>query len=502
MKRPTTSHRFYRFLETIPGLISWNVIFFLVWGSLLIPKAVAYFVIAFLVFWLYQSFKSAILSIQGFFQIKAANKINWYKKYKKEKIGEKNWLDWEKIKHIIIIPSYKEPLSILTKSIDYLVDQKGIDRKKLIVVLAMEQRDTDCRKTAKFLIEKYQNEFGRITATYHPEDIPGEIKGKASNEAWAAKKIKNTLVDQEGFDINHLTITSCDADTCFHPKHFSALTYYFAKGKKRYLGFWQTPILFHNNLDRVPAAIRIVSIMGNIIHIAQLKEPGGLFFNQSSYSLSLKLLDDVGYWDTDIIPEDWHLFLQAFFAKKGQISVTPIFLPTGMDAPEGRTQFEALKNRYFQCQRHAWGATDIPYTIVQAQKHPEIPLVLRLMRIFKLLEAHFIWSTNWFILSLGASLPPLLNPKFFQTSFGYNLPKFSQLILTFCLLALLVMIVLDWQLDVKNKKNLSFFQKTNYLLQWFLMPVATLFMSVLPGLHAQTKLLFGKRLEYWVTKKY
>ncbi len=39
-------------------------------------------------------------------------------------------------------------------------------------------------------------------------------------------------------------------------------------------------------------------------------------------------------------------------------------------------------------------------------------------------------------------------------------------------------------------------------LQWLLMPIATLLMSVLPGLDSQTRLMVGKRLEYWVTEKF
>jgi len=492
--------KFYRFLEMIPGLISWNVILFLIWGSFIIPSAVGYFVIAFLVFWFYQTFKSVFLATKGFAKIKTSTKINWYKKYQEKKSND--WLNWEEIKHVVVIPSYNESVEIINRNVECIAKQEDIDTQNIVIVLAMEKRAKGHRKRAKEVIAKYQNRFGKIFATYHPSDIPGEIKGKASNEAWAAKIAKQELVDKLGWDINKLTITSCDADTCFHSKYFSALSYYFAKDKKRYLKFWQSPVFLYNNLDRVPIPIKIVSILGNIIHIAQLNEHEGLFFNQSSYTLSFKLLDETGYWDTDIIPEDWHLFLQTFFANKGKVSVTPIFLPTNMDAPEGKNQMEALKNRYLQCQRHAWGATDIPYAIDQAIKHPEVPFLPKALRIYKLLESHFIWATNWFILTLGASLPPLLNPKFFQTSFGYNLPKFSQTILTICLLSLVIIMALDWKLDQKNKKELSSFQKIIYLAQWVLMPVATLFMSALPGLHAQTRLLLGKRLEYRVTKKY
>ena len=484
----------------IPGLVSWNIILFLIWGSILVPRAVAYFVIGFLIFWFYQSFRSAILGIAGYFKIKAAEKTDWYQKYQAER--KKRWLEWEKIKHIIIIPNYNESVEKLSENLDCLANQKGIDRHQLIVVLAMEERAADAHQRARALLKKYRHSFGKIIATFHPPDIPGEIKGKASNEAWAAKEVKKIFIDQKGWDINYLTVTSCDADTCFHPHYFAALTYYFARDPKRYLKFWQSPIFWYKNLDRVPAPIRIVGVIGNIIYIAHLKDPEGLFFNYSAYSLSFKLLDDVGYWDTDIIPEDWHIFLQCFFAKKGKVTVEPIFLPTNIDAPEGKTYFEALKNRYLQCQRHAWGATDIPYAIERARHSPDVPLLPKLLRIYKLIETHLIWSTNWFILTLGALLPPLLNPQFFQTSLGYNLPKFARSLLTVCLIALIIIIFLDNRLKPKNQTNSNWLQKLIYLFQWFLMPIATLFMSVLPGLDAQTRLLLGKRLEYRVTKKY
>ncbi len=493
--------KFYRFLEMIPGLLSWNIIFFLIWGSLLVPRLVAYFVIAFLIYWFYQALKSAALGLRGFIKINQYKQINWAEKYEKDK--KDTWLKWKEVNHIIVIPNYNEGVETISKNLDSLARQKNINPKeKLNVVLAMEQRAEGHKERAEELISNYKDKFNRIFSTYHPADIPGEIKGKASNEAWAAKKAKKILVDEEGIDINKLTITSCDADARFNQNYFGALTYKFSKSPKRHKTFWQAPIFWHNNLHQVPAPIRIVGIISNIIYLSHLQEPDGLFFNYSAYSLSLKLLNKVGYWDTDIIPEDWHIFLQSFFETKGQVVVNPIYAPVSIDAPEGKNYWDALKNRYLQCQRHAWGATDIPYAIKRALEDKEIPFMVKWLRVYKLIQTHLIWTTNWFILTLGASLPPILNPKFFQTSLGYNLPKFSQIILTICLVFLAITILLDWKLQPKKDKNLTVWQKIIYLVQWLLMPVATLFMSVLPGLDAQTKLLFGKRLEYWVTKKY
>jgi len=131
-------------------------------------------------------------------------------------------------------------------------------------------------------------------------------------------KNKNILVDKESLDINNITITSCDADARINPGYFSALTYNFTTDKNRYLRFWQSPICWHNNFWKVPAFIRIIGTLSNVGYLANIQEPDGLFFNYSTYSTSLKLLDEVGYWDTDIIPEDWHIFLQSFFEKEGK----------------------------------------------------------------------------------------------------------------------------------------------------------------------------------------
>lgn len=488
-----------RLLEMLPGLTAWFVILFPIWGALIIPQAVAYFTLAFLVYWFYRSFQGAFLGIKGYFKIRASEKINWRQKYQQEKT--KDSLKWNKIKHLVIIPNYNESVEKLSVTLERIANQKNISKKQLAVVLAMEERAAGHRERAKELVKKFRGKFDYLWVTIHPDGLSGEIRGKASNETWAAKITKKRLVDQMGWPIEHLTITSCDADACFHPKYFSALNYGFAINPNRYLRFWQSPIFWYNNLWRVPAFIKITGIMGHTIHVANLQEPDSLFFNYSTYSTSLKLVDDVGYWDTNIIPEDWHIFFQAFFEKKGKAEVEPIFLPTNIDAPEAETYFGSLKSRYRQCRRHAWGATDIPYAVKEAFKHPEIPAWTRFLRIYKLIETHLIWSTNWFILTLGAWLPALVNPVFKQTALGYNLPQISRFILTTCLLALVTMIVFDHALRPPSPRKATLFRSVFNYLQWVTMPVACLFMSILPGLDAQTRLMLGKYIEYQVTEK-
>jgi len=147
------------------------------------------------------------------------------------------------------------------------------------------------------------------------------------------------------------------------------------------------------------------------------------------------------------------------------------------------------------------GATDLPYAIKESMKHTEIPLLTRAFRIFKIVETHIIWSTNWFLLTLGATLPAIINPAFSRTSLGFSLPKVSQAILTICLIALVVMALVDLSLRPKEARPKTVFDVLKEIVQWVTLPIVTLPLMVLPGLHAQTMLMFGKRLEYRVTEK-
>ena len=482
----------------LPGLLAWTIIFAPAIGGLFFPSVIAYGLLFFVTYWFIRSFKSAFFAIRGYFIIKDWEIIDWRVKWENDKT--KSDLKFDNIKHLVIIPTYNESVSVLEKPLKSLVEQKQIDKKNLIVVLSFEARAEGHKKRAKTLLKKYKNEFGIIDATFHPDGIPGEIRGIAPNQTWGARYAEK-IMKKKHIDFDYVTVTKGDADTIFHPCYFSALGYLFSTSKNRYLRFWQSPILWYNNLHKVPFPIKMLGVIGHAVHISDLQEPSRLIFNMSVYSLSFNLLYKTDYWHTDIIPEDWHFFLQTFFANKGDIEVNSLYLPTYIDAPEANTWFGSLNNRYQQCKRHAWGASDIPYMIKESIRHKEIPLSKRVARTYKMFETHVFWSTNWFILTLGALLPLILNPAFARTSLGYNLPKIAEGMLRITLIALLVMIIMDLIMRPDYAKPKTIWQTFKEFAQWVTLPIVTLPMAVLPGLHAQTMLLFGKRLEYRTTEK-
>ena len=482
----------HRFLEILPGTFSWTLILFPFWGSFIIPHYVAYYVIFFIIFWFYKSGMLAITCVMSHLKLNASEKYDWLADAKKLS-------DFEKVHHLILVPTYKEPLNVLIRGLDSLVKQ-DFPNKQMSVCLAFEAREgEDAKDKAKALAEKYKNIFANLFVTFHP-DIEHEVNGKSSNQAYAGKYCKGELVDRGKRDINYITVTSKDADGVFGEKYISCLTYKFLTNKDKYLRFWQPIVLFCSNVWKVPAPIRVMSTFSSIWQTG-LNSRTDRLVNYSMYSTSLKLIDDVGYWDVDVIPEDYRIFFKSYFAKDGMVEVIPIFLPVHADAAESTTYFKSLVNLYEQEKRWAWGVSDDAYFIKKWLTHTHIPFWKRTIRVFKVLEDHFLWPVNWFAITLGATVPVILNPVFAQTVMGQNLPKIAFGILTFCWIFLAVILFIDLKQRPKRLEKVSFFRKIITPFEFVLMPVVTFIFTALPGIDAHTRLMLGKYLEYRVTEK-
>ncbi len=489
----------WRSLEVLPGLIALAVITSPFWAGAFLPLPLAIAVLTFDAYWLYLSVSNAYRSFVGARRMQSAMRTDFHRQYRAAAVFGQVHLRWEDVRHVIIIPNYKEPIGILRRTLDSIVAQEVA--RQCIVVLAMEERDPAAREKAELLLREYRGRMGDIFATFHPAGLPGEIAGKSSNEAWAAREAHRRLCMNGLYDVRRLTVTSCDADTVFHPKYFSALTYKFVTDLHRYRRFWQSPILLYNNIWQVPAPLRVPSSLSGLHILSNLVKRDRMVFPQSTYSLSFRMAVDVGFWDTDVVPEDWHMFLKCFYAFRGDVEVEPIFLPTGNDAVNTGRFVGTLKGAYQQHVRHAWGASDIPYALVQSVLHPEIPRWKRFRRAMALTGNHITWATHWFILSLGWFIPDVIAHLFGVGASPTWLPATARVLLTACLLPYAVMIYTNRRLRPPRAQRWTWWYRLYDAVHWALLPVTSLLMSTLPALEAQFRLAIGKRLEYRVTPK-
>ncbi|MGB9883602.1 MAG: glycosyltransferase family 2 protein, partial [Microgenomates group bacterium] len=137
------------------------------------------------------------------------------------------------------------------------------------------------------------------------------------------------------------------------------------------------------------------------------------------------LLKKIGFWDVNIIPEDWHIFFQAFFTFGDKVKTVPLYTIVNGDAVYSGALLKTFVNRYEQEKRWAWGVSDIGYVLKRSFETPQINFFSKLKKIIFISETHLFWPVSFFILTLSASIPPLVNPIFKQTVMGFLLPKLS-----------------------------------------------------------------------------
>lgn len=480
-----------RALEILPGFVSWNLILFPIWGGFFFPLAVAYFVLLFDVFWFYKSFTLAVFSTVAHLRIQASQKMDW--------LGEvKFFPDWQKVQHFVIVPAYKEPVHLIERIIESLLKQ-NFPKKQISVIVAFEEREDDWQTKAAEIAKKFRGKFGDLMFTEHKLS-KGETAGKHSNSRRAILEAKKKLIDSGKYKSDYIIVTSSDVDHIFHPNHFPYLTYKFLDSPRRYERFWQAAIVFYNNFWRLPAISRVSNTFNTIWNITALARTDRLI-NQQNYSLSYKLLKGVDFWDPRVIPEDWHLFFKAFFKTQGKAEVEPIYLPLSADAAESTTFWKTLKNQYEQFKRWAWGVSDDPYIIKQYFLSPKISFWSKTIRTIRVIEDHFLWPVNWFVITLGVNIPSFLNPAFSRTAIGFNLPRLSSTILSLCLISLAIIFIIDSRQRPPRPKEVPRLRALLLPLEFILMPIAGFIFTALPGLDAHTRLMLGKYLEYRVTEK-
>ncbi len=489
-----------RFLETLPLAAAVFLISSLLWGALWLPLPLTFMLLAFDCYWVWRSYNTAFHCVKGYFRLRKDAGVDWRACYEEARAAGNAFLRWEDIRHVIIIPTYKESIAKLSASLSKLAESE-IAEEQIFVVLAFEEAESGCRKKALRLYQEFHESFAAMFATFHPAGIPGEVKGKSSNEAWAGAHIKRKLVDEMGYDIDHLTVTSCDADTLFHPRYFNCLTHKFATHPQRYRRFWQAPVFLYNNIWDVPAPLRLPNALSTLNHLARLTRKYCVLFPQSTYSLSLRMADDVGYWDVDVVPEDWHMFLKCFFHLEGEAEVEPIFLPVGNDGVRSHSYLKTFVSHYEQARRHAWGVSDIPFAVRQFLAHPEIPLLRRLRRTWSLFENHLLWSSQWFLITVGRMVPAVAVYLFGVKTMPVWFDVASTKMLFTCILPLAVMVGLDTFMRPQRPRSFPIWLYPVQFAQWFLMAAVTFLFGALPALDAQARLALGKRLEYKVTEK-
>lgn len=488
--------RLFRFFEVFPGALAWSTLIAVLVLSWLAPVFTAFFIIAFDLFWLLKTIFLSLHLRVSYNRTQKYLKIKWF-----ERLQFDFDRQWGEISHLLLYPFYNESFEVLDTTLNSLL-QSRYDLKKLMIVLGAEKRaGRSALEIAEEIKKKYAPYFKDFLITVHPDDIVGEIAGKGSNETWMGKEVKKKLIDKNALDYKKIVVSVFDIDTQVYPEYFGCLTWHYLKAEKPHRSSFQPIPVFHNNIWDAPFFSRVAALSCTFWQMMQQARADRLT-TFSSQALSFQSLVDMDFWNPKNVSEDSRIFWKALLAFDGDYRVIPLYYPVSMDANLASTFWETAKNVYKQQRRWGWGLENVPYFLFGSLKNKKIPLRLRLKYNFNQIEGFWSWGTNALMIFLLGWLPLMIGgQQFNQTALAYNLPRLTRWIMTLAMVGIVSSVIYGLSLMPKKPEKHGRHKYLFMALQWLTYPVNLIILGAFPGLEAQTRLMLGKYMGFWVTPK-
>ncbi len=484
----------YRFYEILPGFLSWATIILAVLCSWIYPMQTAIFIIAFDVFWLLKTVYLSLHLKANWKKIKNHINTEWAEKLES--------LDYRHIYHMIMLPFYREDESIVEKTLLSLLQCK-YDSKKMIVVLAAEERaGAEPLKIAGLMKNRYGMEFGHFIVTVHPDGIAGELAGKGSNIAYAAEEARKEILDKYNINYKDVLVSAFDIDTIVYEQYFACLTFMMLQSERPYRTSFQPVPVFNNNIFEAPAVSRVVAYSATFWQMVQQERQERLA-TFSSHSIPFSTLYEAGYWQSNMVSEDSRIFWNCYMKYNSDYIVTPMSYPVSMDANLAPGILQTMKNVYKQQRRWSYGVENFAYIMYNFVKNKKIRFREKL-RIFLInIDGYWSLATNPVLIFLLGWMPVLLGGRDFNTSMlSYNLPYITRNIMMITMSNLILSSMIAVSLMPSMPVKIRPHNKIYHVLQWLLVPLTITAFGAIPALDAQTRLMLGKYMGFWVTPKH
>jgi len=509
-------YKIYRILEILPGFLSIATLLILLIFSYFKPVYVAYFIIAFDVYWLLLVIYMAIFLITSYRDLKKGMKTDWALKCKNLAAGKldeegaalgslaRDGLIWNDVWHLVVLPTYNEGLEIIRSCLLAILND-GFPTDRMIIALAFEERaGISAHEKAEIIRQEFAGKFGRFEIVFHPDGIEGELKGKGANQAWCVKNVKANLIDKEGFEYDKILVSVFDIDTIVRPGYFSALTYKFLSVADPYHASYQPLPVYHNNVWSAPFFSRVAASSNTFWQmIMQVRQESLVTY--SSHSMTFKALNEIGFWSPKNVSEDSRIFWHCLMFYNGHYRVEPIYFDVSMDVTCDTSLPLTARSLYKQQRRWAWGGENIPYLIFNAfkrWKNKDLDKGMIAGHILIQLYGFHAWATNALIIAVVGWMPMLLGgDRFNSTVLSGNLPAITQNLMNIAMIGLILSAVVSSLLLPKRPAKYSIWKNIRMIFEWLLVPIVIVIFGAIPCLEAQIRLMFGRYMGFWVTPK-
>ncbi len=408
--------------------------------------------------------------------------------------------NFSEIYHLMLFPFVDESVEVLSTTFDALLSINYPHERMLIILATEERAGESAQITANIVKNKYAAQFGHFFITAHPDGLEGEIKGKSANASWAVQAMLPELA-RLGIPSRNVIVSNFDSDTVVHPEYLARVTYEFLTAEKPYQSSYQPIAIYNNNIWDAPAFIRVVSVSNSFWQFTESSRPDRLR-TFSSHSMTLQALKEVGFWKKDLINEDGFIYWQCYLHYKGDYKVVPLFVPISLDTCLADSTWQTFKNQYKQKKRWAYNVEYYPH-LVPKLLFGDAPLGDRLYKLFQYVEGNFNWATASVLISTLGLLPLFLGgQEFLDSVVAYNLPSVTKNLMRIAFVFIFFSIYVNLVLLPPRPAKYGKWKSVMMYLQWLLVPFVSVVFGSIPAIEAQTRLMLGRYMEFWVTPKH
>ena len=522
----------YRFLEVLPGLISYGAIILLFLLSWLDPVLGSIYLFVIIASTLVKAISVAYRTVQGYEVIKSAERVDWRgrmedlshphesferlrdddnKSYHFNEHVENlklmsamraDYPDPAKIYHAVIVAAYNEGIEVLDPSIK-AIENNTFPSDHIMVILAYEERGGEAmEQTARALRSKYKNLFKDFLLVKHPDNLPGEIVGKGPNLTYAGEELAR-YVEKKHLPVGNIIVTSLDSDNRMHEKYLDSVAYEFVTHPNRQRLSYQPVSLFMNNIWDAPAPTRVIAVSNSFFNVISTMRPHSLR-NFASHSQPLQALEAMDFWSKRTIVEDGHQYWRSLFFFDGDYAVLPIRIPIYQDAVISETFWKTVKAQFVQVRRWYYGASDVAYVgsrLFTKRDKRIVPFWQLFPKFWRLLDGHVTLAIMAPLITFGGWIPMIINYSS-HDMIAYNLPNIVSWVETLAMVGLVATVLVSFRMLPKRPAKYRKGRNLLMLLQWVLMPITSILYQSLAAYYAQTRLMLGKYMEKFdVTRK-
>jgi hypothetical protein len=297
--------------------------------------------------------------------------------------------------HLIAICRCTEPIDVLEDVLDALA--LHTNRGQYVILCCLEAKDPHAVSVGESLVVRYGARFKRVMFAVHPGGVESEVPGKSSNLNFGVRAAHAALEAEWGVRASEAVVVTCaDCDARISEHYFNELSVRFAASvRERREVFFAPPTLFDLESAEaaaaaaaaeaeeelkasggavgrdllitlvgpwgacllrsllghvIPGPVKIADQMWSILVLQQLASSNWVRLPCSTYSVGLRLIASVGYWDTGVesVPEDYHTGLKLYWCTGGRARCEPIFHPVVYQHIDGGTWFGTAHQRFQQ----------------------------------------------------------------------------------------------------------------------------------------------------------